>query len=283
MQYNKKERRLILSLLVLCSANILIKQQFINSSESTFPQSDSTQIAQVKKWDKKDTMIMPTVLKSSSNKQETRKNSTKVNDKSLDKINPNTADYKSLLEVGFTPVLAKTLMSFRKYKNLDTQEDILSIYGVDSAFYQSIKHRLIIKPEKPPVKRICINSADTSLLKTIKGIGSVYASRIVKYRNRLGTYVHINQILEVYGIREETFKKIKTYITIEKKATPLCIHSNYDQFIQHPYFPRDKRETISNFIYQHKPASYKELIHPAYLSPEDTLKLNRYFSFTSCH
>ena len=183
MQYNKKERRLILSLLVICSANILIKQQFINSSESTFPQSDSTQIAQVKKWDKKDTMVMPTVVKSSSNKQKTRKNSAKVHDKSLDKINPNTADYKSLLEVGFTPVQAKTLISFRKYKHLDTQEDILSIYGVDSTFYETIKHRLIIRPEKPPIKRICINSADTSLLKTIKGIGSVLTLATLDERN----------------------------------------------------------------------------------------------------
>jgi len=60
-----------------------------------------------------------------------------------------------------------------------------------------------------------INSADTSQLKRIQGIGSVYSNRIVKFRKRLGGFVDIEQIAAVYGLNENMVDSIKKYFTLD--------------------------------------------------------------------
>lgn len=60
-----------------------------------------------------------------------------------------------------------------------------------------------------------INSADTTQLKRIQGIGSVYSNRIVKFRKRLGGFVDIDQIAAVYGLNENIVDSIKKYFTLD--------------------------------------------------------------------
>lgn len=47
-----------------------------------------------------------------------------------------------------------------------------------------------------------INTADTTMLKRIPGVGSYYAKRIVSMRERLGGFVSAKQLLEIEGIQE---------------------------------------------------------------------------------
>lgn len=61
---------------------------------------------------------------------------------------------------------------------------------------------------------ININVATTETLKKLKGIGDVKALAIVDYRNKNGRFKNINEILNVKGIGEKTFDKIKDYITV---------------------------------------------------------------------
>jgi len=60
-----------------------------------------------------------------------------------------------------------------------------------------------------------INSADTSQLKRIHGIGSVYSNRIVKFRKRLGGFVDMEQLGAVYGLNENLVDSIKKYFTLD--------------------------------------------------------------------
>ena len=48
-------------------------------------------------------------------------------------------------------------------------------------------------------EHIEINGADTTLLMKIPGIGSYYASRIVRYRERLGGFASAQQLEEIDG------------------------------------------------------------------------------------
>ncbi|MEM9858315.1 MAG: helix-hairpin-helix domain-containing protein, partial [Bacteroidota bacterium] len=56
---------------------------------------------------------------------------------------------------------------------------------------------------KPYIKKVIarfdINEADTTQLKQLKGIGSVFSRRILKYRKLLGGFVTSDQLSEVYG------------------------------------------------------------------------------------
>jgi len=51
--------------------------------------------------------------------------------------------------------------------------------------------------------KVKINSADTTSFKSLKGIGSYYSNKIVKYRKALGGFTSIEQLKEVYGILPE--------------------------------------------------------------------------------
>ena len=51
--------------------------------------------------------------------------------------------------------------------------------------------------------KVKINAADTTDFKSLKGIGSYYSNKIVKYRSALGGFTSVEQLKEVYGILPE--------------------------------------------------------------------------------
>ena len=99
-------------------------------------------------------------------------------------------------------------------------------------------------------ERIELNSADTIELKKIKGIGSVFAKRIVKFRDALGGFVTKEQLLEVYGLDRERFDLISLQITLEDahiKKININSASVYD-LEKHPYI--NKRLAVAIFTHR---------------------------------
>ena len=82
-----------------------------------------------------------------------------------------------------------------------------------------------------------LNSADTTTLKKIPGIGSVFARRIVKYRNLLGGFYTIEQLSEVYGIDEQRYEALKLWFKIDTSyITKLNINQlTIKELAKHPY------------------------------------------------
>ena len=59
-----------------------------------------------------------------------------------------------------------------------------------------------------------INTAGVEELTDLSGIGNVYAERILKYRAENGPFASIEDIMNVKGIGEKTFAKIKDSICV---------------------------------------------------------------------
>lgn len=59
-----------------------------------------------------------------------------------------------------------------------------------------------------------LNSASTSQLDSLPGIGPAYAGRIIEYREANGGFKSIDEIQNVKGIGPKTFEKLKDLITI---------------------------------------------------------------------
>lgn len=59
---------------------------------------------------------------------------------------------------------------------------------------------------------ININTADQSTLEQLPGIGKVKAQAIIDYRNQNGGFDNINDLLNVSGIGQKTFDKLKNLI-----------------------------------------------------------------------
>ncbi len=63
--------------------------------------------------------------------------------------------------------------------------------------------------------KIDINTADEKLLETLPGIGEVKAREIVEARTKMGGFKSIGDLLNIEGVGEKTFEKIKNMIFVE--------------------------------------------------------------------
>ncbi len=102
-----------------------------------------------------------------------------------------------------------------------------------------------------------LNSADTTELKSLPGIGSFFARNIVEYREKLGGYVEINQLLEVYAFDSARLETITPYINIDSisvgtriaTSTLRKINVNTDDFktiLRHPYIEYEDVKKLVN-------------------------------------
>ncbi len=62
--------------------------------------------------------------------------------------------------------------------------------------------------------KVNLNTADRELLMTLPGIGEAKAEAILQYRAENGKFTAIEEIMEISGIKEAVFSKIKDQITV---------------------------------------------------------------------
>ncbi len=67
-----------------------------------------------------------------------------------------------------------------------------------------------------PGEKVNINTAGVDELVTLPGIGKAYAERIVEYRQKNGPFKKVEDVLNVRGIGEKTFERIRDRLTIGK-------------------------------------------------------------------
>ena len=66
-----------------------------------------------------------------------------------------------------------------------------------------------------------LNTASASQIATLPGIGEKAAERIVEYREKNGGFKKVEELMNVKGIGEKSFLKLKPLITVgEAKAAP---------------------------------------------------------------
>ena len=70
-------------------------------------------------------------------------------------------------------------------------------------------------PGAPPEK-ININTAGVDEFVALPGIGHAYAERIVEYRQKNGPFKRLEDLLNVRGIGEKTYERIKDRVTLGK-------------------------------------------------------------------
>ncbi|MBQ5688815.1 MAG: helix-hairpin-helix domain-containing protein [Bacteroidales bacterium] len=121
----------------------------------------------------------------------------------------------------------------------------------DTKSYKETRNNINKKVQKPIARsqKLNLNSADTTELKSLPGIGSFFAKNIVNYRNKLGGFIEKEQLLEVYAFDSTRMANIENLIiidTIELRK----VNINTDDFktiLRHPYIEYEDVKKIVNY------------------------------------
>jgi competence protein ComEA len=69
-----------------------------------------------------------------------------------------------------------------------------------------------------PAAIVNLNTATVAELETLPGIGARVAARIVDYRTQKGPFKKIEELMNVQGIGEKSFLKLRPQLTVGAKA-----------------------------------------------------------------
>ena len=94
---------------------------------------------------------------------------------------------------------------------------ILTTIGVAqpaTALSQGAKTAGAAKAKATAANPVNLNSASVAQLQTLPGIGASTAQRIIEYRQKNGSFKKIEELMNVKGIGEKSFLKLKPLITV---------------------------------------------------------------------
>lgn len=140
-------------------------------------------------------------------------------------------------------------ISSQMYKKLAPYVSIADREGVNGTYKQAVKTKYV-KPEHSIIE---LNGADTTALDKIKGIGMVFANRIVKYRERLGGFYKKEQLMEVFGLDSVKYNEVKDQVTLDlSKLKKISINTaGADDFRNHPYIRYKQVNALIQYRKQH--------------------------------
>lgn len=188
-------------------------------------------------------------------------------------FNPNEITSSDWEHKGFSKDVARRIVNYRlKGRDYRKKEELLKIYGINEHLIKAyFPYMIIPKPKKkqfsfPDVKkvvkklekkigivRVDINEANAIELQRIKGIGPVLSERIVKYRNYLGGFTHVNQLQEVYGIDSALCHKMDSSISpFIPRVQKINLNQDSAKFLaKHPYISYKTAYAIIKYRKQH--------------------------------
>ncbi|MBR1412874.1 MAG: helix-hairpin-helix domain-containing protein [Prevotella sp.] len=220
-------------------------------------------------------------------------------------FDPNTADSTQLLRLGLQPWQVRSLYRYRaKGGVFRKKEDFARLYGLTIKDYRRLEPYIrigrdyqlastlfrrdtVYRTERDtlryPVKihegeQIVLNTADTTELRKVPGIGAYYAARIIRYGQRLGGYVSVDQLDEIEDFPQEA----KKYFVIQD-AHPQQLNVNQmtlQQLRKHPYINFYQAKAITDYRRLHGPLrSLDDLRLSKDFPPEEIERLRPYVSF----
>lgn len=110
-------------------------------------------------------------------------------------------------------------------------------------------------PKEEHSLNLDLNSTDSLELQYLPGIGPVFASRIVRFRERLGGFHHISQLMDVYGFDSVRFEGLRAHVYVDSsKVKKIALNTaDYPLFRDHPLLNHKLANAIVQYRKQHGP------------------------------
>ena len=94
---------------------------------------------------------------------------------------------------------------------------ILASVSAPASFAQD-KEKPAAKAAAPAGGVVNLNSATQAQLETLPGIGAATAKRIIEHRQKNGNFKKVEELMNVKGIGEKAFLKLKSQVTVGAPA-----------------------------------------------------------------
>jgi len=204
---------------------------------------------------------------------------TNVNIKPKSVFDPNSISVQDLVLMGMPEKIANTIEKYRNsggyfYK----KNDLKKIYGMTEEMYLDLESHIVIRTKEKKIAKngvhlksdnpvdikkthnkdwsnvpkisilLGINSADSIQLLKVRGIGPFYAGEIVNYRNRLGGYHDIQQLMGLYRMDTAKYNKMAKQLILDTIQL-IKININTAEFkaiLRHPYIDYETTIYIIN-------------------------------------
>ncbi|MFN5209278.1 MAG: ComEA family DNA-binding protein [Bacteroidota bacterium] len=211
------------------------------------------------------------------------------------------------MDMGFTPAQAAVITRFRNaLGGFSSLQQMKKCFVLDETFLELGRDRFVYdalspshsKPQKdsiranagdvsasliPKPRVIDLNSADTAILQSLKGVGPYWAKRIFRYKEKLGGFLHPSQLLEIEGMDSLLFQSISPSVVVDTSFVyriPINRVSAY-KLQQHPYFGKNLAVALVNYRERHGPfRSPGQLRHCLLVDHQIFRKIVPYLSFS---
>ena len=182
-------------------------------------------------------------------------------------FDPNTADSTQLLRLGLQPWQVRSIYRYRARGGVfRSKRDFAQLYGLTRKDYLRLEPYISISDDylpastlfpkeahdslRYPVKlkdgeHIVLNTADTTQLMKVPGIGSYYAKEIVRHGKWIGGYVSVDQLDEIDGFPQSA----KKYFVVNR-PTPQRLNINklsLQELRRHPYINYYQAKAIVDY------------------------------------
>ena len=231
----------------------------------------------------------------------------------MQEFDPNTADSSTLVHLGLKPWQAKNMLKYRaaggKYRKA---EDLQKLYGMTDSMYRALEPYICIAVvntidttdtiditvdtvkvdtmcadsllRRQTIKRdtiLNIRTADTTELKMIRGIGSYRARQIVRYREQLGGFARVEQVLEAKGMEHMADSVLNSFVLDSVVIDSLNINRiSVQRLSKHPYLRFEQAKAIYELRRKYvRLDSIEQLYELDCLSPETIQKITPYLNF----
>lgn len=215
-------------------------------------------------------------------------------------FDPNTADSITLLKLGLSKYVVRNILNYRRAGGkFLSKEKFSKIYGMNDSIYSRLEQYIIIPTDTTsrdttrgvttqyPIAEkldtiIELNSADTTSLKLIRGIGSYTARKILHYRQQLGGYYRAEQVLEIKELAGRTDSLLQYLRADTSLIVPIKVnHSTVERLQRHPYISF----TQAKEIYTLRRSKYRitnisQIEGLGCFSQDELLRLKPYLDFS---
>lgn len=225
----------------------------------------------------------------------------KKNGSLLFPFDPNVIDMTGWQRLGLSAKQSAVILKYvAKGGRFRKKEDLKKMYIISPDRYRVLAPYVNIVPaavraglyEKPgpprpdyagaAPKTVEVNGADSALLCEIKGIGPAFASRIIKYRTRIGGFYHKTQLMEVFGLDSLKYLEISGQVSVDQQLIKkISVNAVvFEELKNHPYLRYKQINALIQYRKQHgNYSNIADLTKVLLLNPETIRRMAPYLVF----